>query len=76
VYVRLPEEEGTRFWTFQPGETAYLAMDDVRLTASAAYIWAESDSAQWNQFKDELFQVVAEPYLSATIGTHTHTFNP
>jgi len=37
-------------------------------------IWAESASARWTKYKDEDVLVVASPYRSAELGTHSHNF--
>jgi hypothetical protein len=75
VYVRYPgDEQQTWKWTFQPDELSYLAIENERITASQVYIWAESGMSRWDRYKDELFNVVPEPYRADAIATHTHTF--
>ncbi len=74
VYVRLPEDGQVRLWNFAEGQVAYLAVDNQRIVAGSAFIWAESDTRRWTRYQEESLAIVAAPYRSDAVGTHTHTF--
>ncbi len=75
VYVR-GGDGVTRNWSFAPDETAYLAIDNVRLAASEVFIWAEGGGKRWDSRRDEALVLVSAPYRSAAVGTFTYTLNP
>jgi hypothetical protein len=77
VYVKLNPCDQPWAWSITAGQTTYLAVDNQPLTASAAYLWAEScDGRQWNTYKDDVLALVPAPYWSDQVGTYTCTFNP
>jgi hypothetical protein len=74
VYMQTPQEQKPHRWVFQPNEDAYLEVDGVQVAANQMWIWAESGNMQWYENKENVFNVVPEPYPSDAIATHTHTF--
>jgi hypothetical protein len=76
IYVQFPGEDQPKVWNFQAGQTAYLAVDDVKVTASEVLIWAASETKVWNQNKTEALKLGTFPYPSDRIATHTQIFQP
>jgi hypothetical protein len=76
VHVQMPGEDRVTFWDLQAGQTAYLAVDGVRVTASEVFIWAQSATKAWNQNKTTPLPLGTFPYQLDHIGTHTHVFRP
>jgi hypothetical protein len=68
-------DEGPRTWHLSSDQAGYLAIDGERLAANSVFIWAESASSQWPQYKEEALVLVPEPYQADDIDTFFFTFN-
>jgi hypothetical protein len=74
VYVQTDEDQEPLAWSLVPDGAGYLKVDGERLAAARVWIWAESESAAWADYRDEALTLVEEPYRAADIDTFTYTF--
>ncbi len=75
VFVKLDDGRCYRY-DLAPDQVSRLAVDDVPLALSQCFVWAESDTTQWDEYKDKALVVCDAPYPSETVADYTFTFNP
>ena len=73
VYARTATDRTTWSWALAPGQSAVLAIGD-NAVFSDVHVWAKTNKASWNTYKNDLLSLVPVPYRSYSIGTYYHSF--